>query len=143
MVVRALNQLDASSTGSTGFRTPRPLSSALAALGTLQPRALGVLNPVDPWTRCLTSIYTMYMYVHTHVYTCIYMYLYMYIVCVCTLASMRSQPGLGGGCLKRRVFSIMCNLSSMSPAFFCTWLASDSNLVILCSRIERNDKTPL
>ncbi len=34
--------------GSTGFRNPRALSSALAALGTLQPRALGFLNPVDP-----------------------------------------------------------------------------------------------
>ena len=45
------------STGSTGFGMPRPLSSALATLGMLQPRALGVLNPVDPWTRCLTSIY--------------------------------------------------------------------------------------
>ncbi len=34
--------------GSAGFRNPRALSSALAALGTLQPRALGFLNPVDP-----------------------------------------------------------------------------------------------
>ena len=34
--------------GSTVFRNPRSLSSALAALGTLQPRALGFLNTVDP-----------------------------------------------------------------------------------------------
>ena len=34
--------------GSTVFRNPRALSSALAALGTLQPRALGFLNTVDP-----------------------------------------------------------------------------------------------
>ena len=34
--------------GSTRFRNPRALSSALASLGTLQPRALGFLNPVDP-----------------------------------------------------------------------------------------------
>ena len=40
--------LDASSTGSTRFREPRALSSALAPLGTLQPRALGSLNRVDP-----------------------------------------------------------------------------------------------
>ena len=30
------------------FRDPRARSSALAALGTLQPRALGSLNRVDP-----------------------------------------------------------------------------------------------
>ena len=34
--------------GSTRFRNPRALSSALASLGTLQPRALGFLNRVDP-----------------------------------------------------------------------------------------------
>ncbi len=34
--------------GSTGFRDPQTLSSALAALGSLEPRALGSLNPVDP-----------------------------------------------------------------------------------------------
>ena len=34
--------------GSTVFRNPWALSSALAALGTLQPRALGFLNAVDP-----------------------------------------------------------------------------------------------
>ena len=34
--------------GSMVFRNPRALSSALAALGTLQPRALGFLNTVDP-----------------------------------------------------------------------------------------------
>ncbi len=34
--------------GSTRFRNPRALSSALALLGMLQPRALGFLNRVDP-----------------------------------------------------------------------------------------------
>ena len=34
--------------GSTVFRNPRALSSALAVLGTLQPRALMFLNTVDP-----------------------------------------------------------------------------------------------
>ena len=34
--------------GSTLFRDPQALSSALAALGTLQPRAFGSLNRVDP-----------------------------------------------------------------------------------------------
>ena len=34
--------------GSTVFRIPRALSSALALLGTLQPRALGFQNTVDP-----------------------------------------------------------------------------------------------
>ena len=31
------------------FRNPQALSSALAALGTLQPRAFGFLNTVDPF----------------------------------------------------------------------------------------------
>ncbi len=35
--------------GSTGFRNPWALSSALATLGHYsRPRALGFLNPVDP-----------------------------------------------------------------------------------------------
>ena len=34
--------------GSTLFRDPQARSSALAALGTLQPRASGSLNHVDP-----------------------------------------------------------------------------------------------
>ena len=34
--------------GSTLFRDPQARSSALAAYGTLQPRALGSLNRVDP-----------------------------------------------------------------------------------------------
>ena len=34
--------------GSTLFRDPQARSSALAALGTLQPRAFGSLNRVDP-----------------------------------------------------------------------------------------------
>ena len=34
--------------GSTLFRDPQARSSALAALGTLQPRALRSLNRVDP-----------------------------------------------------------------------------------------------
>ena len=34
--------------GSTLFTDPQALSSALAALGTLQPQAFGSLNHVDP-----------------------------------------------------------------------------------------------
>ena len=34
--------------GSTRFRIPLALSSVLAALGTLQLRAVGILNRVDP-----------------------------------------------------------------------------------------------
>ena len=45
----SLNQLDTlDQTGSTVFRNPQALSSALAALGTLQPRAFRFLNTVDP-----------------------------------------------------------------------------------------------
>ena len=44
-----LNKLDASTNGNYAiYRNPRALSSALATLGTLQPRALGFLNRVVP-----------------------------------------------------------------------------------------------
>ena len=43
--------------GSTVFRNPKALSSALAALGTLQPRAFGFLNTVDP----LVSVSNYYL----------------------------------------------------------------------------------
>ena len=46
-MAQALKRLDASSTGTMRFREPRADSSALAPLGTLQPRAL---NRIDPWT---------------------------------------------------------------------------------------------
>ena len=36
---------------------PRARSSALAALGTLQPMPSGLLNTVDPWTQSLTYVY--------------------------------------------------------------------------------------
>ena len=44
----SLKYLDTSTNGIHAFRNPRALSSALAALGTLQPRALGFLKRVDP-----------------------------------------------------------------------------------------------
>ena len=47
-----------------------------------------------------------------------------------TFASGSSAPGFGGCCLNSRTASIMCSLSSMSPAFFWIWLARDSNLVM-------------
>ena len=44
-----LNKLDASTNGNYAiYRNPRALSSALATLGTLQPRALVFLNRVVP-----------------------------------------------------------------------------------------------
>ena len=43
--------------GSTQFGNPRALSRALAVLGTLQPRALGFLNHVDP----LVSVCTVHV----------------------------------------------------------------------------------
>ena len=52
-----LNKLDASTNGNYAiYRNPRALSNALATLGTLQPRALGFLNRVVPWSRRLTTI---------------------------------------------------------------------------------------
>ena len=43
--------------GCTQFRNPRALSSALTALGMLQPRALRFLNRVDP----LVSVSNLYV----------------------------------------------------------------------------------
>ena len=48
--------------GSTGFRNPRALSSALAVLGTPQPRAFGFLNPVDP----LVAVSNYYLELQLH-----------------------------------------------------------------------------
>ena len=50
--------------GSTVFRNPQALSSALAALGLLQPRAFGFLNTVDP----LVSVSNYYLCVCEHIY---------------------------------------------------------------------------
>ena len=47
--------------GSTRFRNPRALSSALASLGTLQPWALGFLNRVDT----LVSVSNYYIVIRT------------------------------------------------------------------------------
>ena len=44
--------------GSTLFRDPQARSSALATLGTLQPRAFGSLNHVDP----LDSVSNYYIF---------------------------------------------------------------------------------
>ena len=43
--------------GSMGFRNPQALSNALAALGTLQPRAFGFLKPIDP----MVSVSNLYL----------------------------------------------------------------------------------
>ena len=56
-MAQALKRVNTSSTGTRQFKEPRALSSALAAIGTLQPRALGSLNRVDPWTPHLTYMY--------------------------------------------------------------------------------------
>ena len=44
----SLNKLDTSTEGNTFFRDPQALSSTLAALGMLQPRAFRSLNNVYP-----------------------------------------------------------------------------------------------
>ena len=51
--------------GSTQFRNPRALSSTLASLGTLQPRAFGFLNRIDP----LVSASNLYIVVTLHDFT--------------------------------------------------------------------------
>ena len=52
--------------GSTRFRNPWALSSAIAALGTLQPRALGFLNHVDPLAS-VSNLYLMVDFLHSTV----------------------------------------------------------------------------
>ena len=47
--VSCLNRLDAATKGTKRFSNPQALSSTLAALGMLQPRAVGLLN-------CLVSL---------------------------------------------------------------------------------------
>ena len=44
LVLSSLNKLDAATKGTKQFSNPQALSSTLAALGTLQPRAFGLLN---------------------------------------------------------------------------------------------------
>ena len=48
--------------GSTLFRDPQVRSSALAALGTLQPRAFGSLNRVDPLDS-VSNYYIAFVYI--------------------------------------------------------------------------------
>jgi len=45
--------------GSMGFRNPQALSSALAALRNLQPRAFRFLNPIDPMVS-VSNLYKVY-----------------------------------------------------------------------------------
>ena len=73
--------------GSKLFRNPQALSSALAALGTLQPRAFVFLNNLEPldsasnyYVEQFVSINSAYLYVHK-IYT--YMYIESYHNCVC------------------------------------------------------------
>ena len=55
---------------STRIRRPRALSSVLAALGTLQPRALGLLIRVD-FIDSLSNYYIEYLFVYNSSGTCI------------------------------------------------------------------------
>ena len=51
--------------GSTLFRDPQALSSTLASLGMLQPRAFGSLNRIDPLDS-VCNYYILCVCVHTH-----------------------------------------------------------------------------
>ena len=48
LVLSSLNKLDTATKGTKQFSNPQALSSALAALGTLQPQAFGLLNRLVP-----------------------------------------------------------------------------------------------
>ena len=48
LVLSSLNKLDATTKGAKRFSNPQALSSALTALGTLQPWAFGLLNHLVP-----------------------------------------------------------------------------------------------
>ena len=48
IVLSSLNKLDAATKGTKQFSNPQALSSTLTMLGTLQPRAFGLLNRLVP-----------------------------------------------------------------------------------------------
>ena len=58
IALSSLNKLDAATKGTKRFSNPQALSSALAALGTLQPRAFWLLNRLVPLV--LASNYYIY-----------------------------------------------------------------------------------
>ena len=62
-------------TGTKRFSNPQALSSAVAALGTLQPRAIGLLNRLVPLV--LASNYYVCMY---YMYICVYVYMCIYYI---------------------------------------------------------------
>ena len=64
--------------GSTRFRDPRALSSALAAFGTQQPRAFGSLNRIDP----LNSVSNYYLCLIQHTCVHVHVHVTMYLVCM-------------------------------------------------------------
>ena len=79
------------------FRNPRALSSALAALGTLQPRALGFLNTIDP----LDTVSNCYVDVHVHVHVHVYVYVRVCVIHVhvhiCSMWWEGERGGREGG----------------------------------------------
>ena len=48
LVLSSLSKLDAATKGTKRFSNPQDLSSTLAVLGMLQPRAFGLLNYIVP-----------------------------------------------------------------------------------------------
>ena len=61
LVLSSLNKLDAATKGTKRFSNPQALSSPLAALGTLQPRAFGLLNRLVLLVLA-SNYYTVYNY---------------------------------------------------------------------------------
>ena len=59
LILSSLNKLDSVTKGTKRFSNPQAFSSALAALGTLQPRAFGLLNCLVPLV--LVSNYYLHM----------------------------------------------------------------------------------
>ena len=79
---------------STLFRDPQALSSDLASLGTLQPRAFGSLNRVETLDSA-SNYYIIYTYGH---------------ICACMLA-------IDLGFVTRQGFCTLCLISLASSSF--------------------------
>ena len=83
LVLSSLNKLDAATKGAKRFSNPQALSSALAALRTLQPRAFGLLNCLVPLVLA-SNYYLVFFAWLVYIFSLLYIYLVFY-TCMPTL----------------------------------------------------------
>ena len=94
LVLSSLNKLDAATKGAKRFSNPQALSSALAVLRTLQPRAFGLLNCLVPlvlasnyylvFFACSLPGYSLHIQFTVHIPGLLYMHTYFSLkFCAC------------------------------------------------------------